>query len=238
MSYILDALRKADAQRERDRLPGLRAQHLNPGEPLEPTSRRWPWVAACLALGAVLLVLGVRTLEDDAVQTALPTPSAQPTWVTPSAPSAPSAPSTLPSSPAIQAAPADVEVTPATAAEPVALPAPAPAAQVMPPAPPPAPSPAPASPPAAVARTAPSPAPSPAASVATAREPSAEPPPGAPRLVVTGGVYSTDPAQRMLIVNGQVFNEGGEPAPGVKIEGIRPAGAVLNYQGQRYSVKY
>ena len=66
----------------------------------------------------------------------------------------------------------------------------------------------------------------------------AEPPPGAPRLAVTGGVYSQSAAQRMLIVNGQVFNEGSEPAPGVKLEQIRPNLAVLSYQNQRFTLKY
>jgi general secretion pathway protein B len=59
-----------------------------------------------------------------------------------------------------------------------------------------------------------------------------------PKLAVTGGVYSQSASQRMLIVNGQVFNEGGEPAPGVKLEQIRPNVAVLSYQGQRFTVKY
>ncbi|MVQ28295.1 GspB domain-containing protein [Ramlibacter sp. MAH-25] len=63
-------------------------------------------------------------------------------------------------------------------------------------------------------------------------------PAGAPKLAITGGVYSPNAAQRMLIVNGQVFNEGAEPVPGVLLEQIRPNQAVLSWRGQRYLVGY
>ena len=59
-----------------------------------------------------------------------------------------------------------------------------------------------------------------------------------PKLVVTGGVYSENPAQRMLVINGQVFNEGGEPAAGVLLEQIRPRTAVLKFRNTRYTVAY
>jgi general secretion pathway protein B len=63
-------------------------------------------------------------------------------------------------------------------------------------------------------------------------------PPGAPRAVVSGGVFSQNAASRMVIVNGQVFGEGAEPVAGVTIEQIAPNRAVLRYQGQRYTVNY
>ena len=63
-------------------------------------------------------------------------------------------------------------------------------------------------------------------------------PAGSPALAVTGGVYSQDAAQRMLIVNGQVFNEGSEVAPGVKLEEVRPKQAVLSFGGQRFTLPY
>ena len=59
-----------------------------------------------------------------------------------------------------------------------------------------------------------------------------------PKLAITGGVYSHTPAQRLLIVNGQVLNEGAEAAPGVLLEQIRPKTAVLNFRGFRYGVPY
>jgi general secretion pathway protein B len=63
-------------------------------------------------------------------------------------------------------------------------------------------------------------------------------PPDAPKLAITGGVYSTNPTQRMLIVNGQVFNEGSELAPGVTLEAIQPKTAVLKFRGGNYTVGY
>jgi general secretion pathway protein B len=63
-------------------------------------------------------------------------------------------------------------------------------------------------------------------------------PADAPRIAISGGVYSPNPAQRMLIVNGQVFNEGSEVAPGVKIEAIQSRTATLGWRGARYTVAY
>ena len=65
MSYILEALRKADAERERGTVPDLHAQLL-PGAPVEedipaPRGTRWWWPAVgatalvCDAGGLVLL---------------------------------------------------------------------------------------------------------------------------------------------------------------------------------------
>ncbi len=59
-----------------------------------------------------------------------------------------------------------------------------------------------------------------------------------PKLAISGGVYSDNAAQRMLIVNGQVLGEGAEPAPGVVLEQIRARTAVWRFRGYRYSVTY
>jgi general secretion pathway protein B len=63
-------------------------------------------------------------------------------------------------------------------------------------------------------------------------------PPDAPKLVLSGGVYSTNPAQRMLIVNGQVFNEGSEVGAGVTLEEVKARTVVLRFRGARYTVAY
>jgi general secretion pathway protein B len=61
-------------------------------------------------------------------------------------------------------------------------------------------------------------------------------PPDAPRLVISGAVYSPDPARRMLIVNGQVVREGADLGSGVVLEEVRPESAVLGFRGSRYNV--
>jgi general secretion pathway protein B len=59
-----------------------------------------------------------------------------------------------------------------------------------------------------------------------------------PKFAISGGVHSENVAQRMLIVGGQVLNEGSEIAPGVVLEQIRAKTAVLRYRSYRFSVGY
>ena len=63
-------------------------------------------------------------------------------------------------------------------------------------------------------------------------------PADAPKLSISGGVYSANRAQRMLIVNGQVFSEGSEISSGVVLEEVKPKIAVLRFRGTRYTVTY
>lgn len=63
-------------------------------------------------------------------------------------------------------------------------------------------------------------------------------PPDAPKLTITGGVYSASKAQRMLIVNGNVVAEGADLGSGVTLEEIKPKTAVLRFRGARYTVGY
>ncbi len=59
-----------------------------------------------------------------------------------------------------------------------------------------------------------------------------------PTLVISGGSYSSNPAQRLIIVNNQVFTEKSEPAPGVVVERIEQNAAVLTFRGYLYRVGY
>lgn len=59
-----------------------------------------------------------------------------------------------------------------------------------------------------------------------------------PKFTVSGGVYSENVAQRLLVVNGQVFNEGSEIAPGVVLEQIRARVALLKFRGVRILQPY
>lgn len=241
MSYILDALRKADAERERDPARGIHAQPAPaaaaPGDPRLPGSA---WAAAA---GVAAVVAGYLAWPQPAGETANITmpvarpvqqraaePAPAPAVVTVAASVSPPAPAPLP-------APVAARAAAAREAPPVvikAAPAPVAAAQPAPAAPP---SPAPV--PAAAAAAAPAPAPAPAAERIVAI---ADLPPDLqrelPKLAISGGVHSTNAAQRMLIVGGQVVNEGAELAPGVVLEQIRARSAVLRFRGFRYSVPY
>lgn len=270
MSYILDALKKADAQRERDPARGIHAQPaaLAPARTGAGVSP-WVWAvlagAAGLTLAAAYLVFDTRVpAPPQQVTVAVPAPPPQP--ATPLAP----APAPLAAAPAVQAPPPAEPV--ASAVLPPPQPAAAPAenddegpgsnqrrrrrvsAPVTPAAPAiasPAPAPATASnqPAAASPQPAPTmaatpPATSPAAPATAAAAPAATTPaavglpPDAPKLAISGGVYSSNRAQRMLIVNGQVVNEGADLGSGIVLEEIKPKAAVLRFRGARYNVTF
>ena len=61
---------------------------------------------------------------------------------------------------------------------------------------------------------------------------------GLPALAVGGAMYSQTPANRMLIINGQVFREGDTLAPGVVLEQIKLKSAVLKVKGLRYGISF
>ncbi|GAB3761105.1 hypothetical protein GCM10028796_10850 [Ramlibacter monticola] len=235
MSYILDALRRADAERERDPGRGIHAQPV----PL-PTEngRRIPlWIFA-VGAGLVLLVAGALLLRPAprvAMDLGMPPPNAPVPKQSSAAP--PPKPVAAEVSPPAPPPLAVAEPAPAPAPAPERLPerpvvrAPvvtAPAKAVPPNTPPAAPAPAPAveAPAAAADR------------VLAFGELPPEVQRELPKMQISGGVHSDNPAQRMLIVGGQVVTEGHEAAPGVVVEQIRPRSAVLKFRGYRYSVQY
>ncbi len=59
-----------------------------------------------------------------------------------------------------------------------------------------------------------------------------------PKLVIGGAMYSETPANRMLIINSQVFHEGDKLTPDLLLQEIRLKSAVLKYKGYRYGVSY
>ncbi|QHI98792.1 GspB domain-containing protein [Xylophilus rhododendri] len=247
MSLILDALRRADAERGRGAVPGLHTPQAVPVAPLAEERSRLP-LAGAVALVAVLAAVGAGVWwtgrAGGASPAAVPVPPA-PAAAVPAAPVAPVAP----------VAPAPVAPVAAVTA-PVPAPAPPPAVpppvveaqpvDVLAPPPPPAPAasaakPAPTATPAPVA--APAPAPTPAASAAPAPVPQLQDLPASarqqlPQLSVSGASYSSNPAYRMVIVNGQVLHEGDLAAPGVILESIAPHQVVLRGHGQRWSAPY
>lgn len=231
MSYILDALRRADAERQRGAVPDLHAQPAGAAasaqasaaaerSTLQGRGALLAMVAGAVALAVALAVavawwLGRGSLDE-------PVPGVAPVSV-----------------PAAPASPARVSDLPTVA--PAALP-PAPAAPL-------AAGPAPAALPARVVASpvapAPASAPTRAAAAASTTDASASDPvirwaalpestrSSLPALAWSGGVYADQPSQRLVVVNGQVAREGDELAPGLRLEQIRPKAVVVRWRGQR-----
>ena len=198
MSYILDALRRADSERERGAVPGIHAQPVpvpSADTDAQPPPRPWVW----MAVGMSVVLAGVVAWS----------------FVGKESPSR-------------------------DASEPVAA------------------SPAPASPPPVFA----SPAPPPAQTIALPAAPPARAEPVAtpastadirvyaltelpddirrqlPALGIGGSIYSEKPANRLLIINGQLFHEGDKPLPELSVEQIKLKSAVLRFKGYRYEVRF
>ncbi|MDC8757432.1 general secretion pathway protein GspB [Janthinobacterium fluminis] len=227
MSYILEALKKSQAERQLGELPTLHAPQLQTG----PAGAGGVWRQPLwLALGATsLLALTLAVLMwRQAAPTVVP---AAPVVAAPALPAAAPAP---PAAPAIPAAPAP----------PAAAPAAAVVARVAPPRPPLA---APKAPKAAA----------PAAAIVVEAAPAVAPPPAAaddnlaglrelpeavqrqlPALALGGYIYSKDPASRLLLIDKVLRHEGEEVAPGLILEKLLPKGAVFNFKGYRYRVPY
>lgn len=210
MSYILDALRKADAERDRGNVPGIHAQPSFGGAaPAGPPPAAKP--ALWLAVGAVALLLAaalawyLTSAPRDAVRSAaaVPTPAS--------------------AVPAAVAPPVEVARTP-----PEQIPV---IRQTKPPAPRPQDR-APANP--AETRK----APGTGEKVYTPAELPDDIRRQLPALTVGGSMYSTKPADRILILNGQVLHEGDKIAPDLTLQQIRLKAAVLNFKGYRYTIAF
>jgi general secretion pathway protein B len=220
MSYILDALRRADAERERGGVPGLHTQAMpdlgdDERMPRARGLQPWHWVVIGLTGGLAVAVAWQWSGSEPAPPAAsLPPP-----------PIAVAAPPADP--PAAVPAPAPTPVPVATA--PTAPPSVAPAIAPM------RATPAPASvtPSANAASVAAAPAPLRVASLA---ELPTDVRAGLPTLAFGGSIYSNTPANRLLIVNGQLLHEGDALGPGATLEQIKPKAAVINVRGQRFEI--
>lgn len=241
MSYILDALQRAEAERERGRVPGLKSQLVPPagrGRANGARFRPWHALVGLLVFLLALVALGawwwagneemtpaasapIVAQPDTAIVAAPapaapvqpPAPTSTPERITP--PPQPVQPILAPPRPA-PSPPAAPAAAASSAAAPAASPAPAVAAKGTTP---------PASPPASTA-------------VPSFGELSAEARAQLPAVNLSGSTYSQNPALRMLIANGKVVQEGQDIAPGLRLETIGPRSAVLNHQGLRYSIGY
>jgi general secretion pathway protein B len=226
MSYILDALKRADTERERGQVPGLHA-HAH-GDALAAARAgglpRWALLGAGVFGLAVVAALAWRLGAD--AHAPLPAPAVGPTEPEPSAARQPTPHATAEDRrpPAVAPVPA---AAPPTVQDPVVS-APPPVAVA------PARTPEVTKPPAAAAPATPEPAaPIPLLS---------ELPPSVsrqlPKLTVTGSVFSPDASARFIMLNGEVVKEGGQPAPGLVVERIEPKSAVLRFKGERFRLPY
>jgi general secretion pathway protein B len=266
MSYILDALRRADSERERGQVPGIHALSMPPAQDeatAAPRAARWVWALAAtgtLLAGVLAWVVAspetpmrqppqahspatpapIRPLVADpaAVRAVPPTvftpeyastrpasttaaASATPgttlargagALATPAAPAAPPTPATpvaLGASPITRAAAAPAQTPRTAAAGPAAAPGPGPSVSV-----------------------------GPEPRIQALHELPEEVRRAIPALVVNGSVYSKNPADRFLIVNGQIVHESEPVAPDVVLEKIGQRAAVLNTHGHRFEISY
>lgn len=215
MSYILEALKKAEAERQLGSAPSVHVPQVAGASSRDTRRSRMALWAALSVLGAGAAIFAY--LKWPAAQRSAPQPvvvAAAPVPVVPPAP---------PSAAVFTAAPAPAQV----AAPPVvAAPAPEPAPVR------PAPAPVVAAPPP------PPPAPAPEESYPFLRDLPEAVTRELPQVAIGGYIYSKNPADRLLLVDKVLRREGEEVAPGLTLERLLPKAAVLNYRGVRYRVAY
>jgi len=236
MSYILEALKKAQAERQIGSAPTIHAPQALPASAAPAGASRKPLLIG-LAAGALVVAVGGalawRALSGPAAPTAAPVgpPATAPAQRPATAPAAPTLAVTAPA-PAPRLAPA-VPVPPPRAPEPAHARAPVgePAARVPAPQRQPVQSPAPVPAPVAAAPGADDSLPwLQQLPEGTQRE--------IPRVSFGGYMYSANPADRLLLVDKALRHEGEEVAPGLVLEKLLPKAAVMNFRGTRYRVPY
>lgn len=229
MSYILEALKKAEQKREREE--GARPVAFS-GEGAVHGKKRllWPYfLVLALLLNAGILLLWMtpwqpepppREAASQPPATASASTATQPAVVPPQPVEAIKgkdlSPPAAPKSPAGERPPAAVVPR---AQEPQPRP-PAPEAP-LPPAPPSAPLPKTAPPPNRIVSL-------------------NELPPavrgGLPPFTVSGHAYGPDPQTRVARINERILQEGQELTPGLKVEEIIPDGIIFSFQGYKFRV--
>ncbi len=221
MSYILEALKKAQAERALGSAPTL---HAVPLYPVDAAARSNGAASLWVGLVVGLLVAASawmvwRSSDSQSVQqppsvTMQAAPVAAPVAVAPSTKLAPMPPE-----------PSNPVATPAVAAAPVLAPPPSA----------PAPAPAPIVEPAAAPAAAPA---APEEKLPTLRELPEAIAREVPTVVIGGYVYASNPADRLLLVDKVLRHEGEELAPGLVLEKLLPKAAVMIYKGYRYKIAY
>jgi len=223
MSYVLEALRRADAERQHGQAnalllaePGAPQPPPAHGSPALPRRRHQLLVLLALLVLAALLIWAWMVQSGGVPSDRVPAASVETRPSAPSLTQGAHAPSletheSAPPSPEPPLAPGGRPLTRAPFAAPV------PKGPILAPQPKPEPP--------VVTHAPPTPT---ASNPATPR----------PLLRVSGVTYSENPAHRMLIVNGRVVQEGQELEPGHTLESIGPRSAVIQHGATRYNVNY
>lgn len=239
MSYILEALKKAQAERQLGSAPTIHDLSLQaaPQDRARGTAvPLWAVLSGAAVLAAGAAFLWWRQVPPAPVVQLASAPAAQP------APplATPSLPPPVAAAPAAQSAP--VAAAPLPPAAPVQAPLAVPPAVQA--APKPA-APVPVAPRVAAAAPVPKPVPKPAPqtpapedSLPLARDLPQSVQQGLPQLAFGGYMYSNNPADRLLLIDKVLRHEGEEVAPGLTLEKLLPKAAVLNFRGTRYRVPY
>jgi general secretion pathway protein B len=243
MSYILEALKKAQAERQLGNAPTIHAPAPSYAAPRAGQGARGCYLAlgvGVAVVAAAVALLWPRLAGEPPVQLAASMPPAVvPATVPATAPA--TAPVATPAPPAV--------VTPAPAPVVQPAPAPAPVAEARPVRVKPAPAPI-------VSTASPSPQPSPQQrEAAPAPATVAQQPVGddqlrtlqqlpdtlqreIPKVAFGGYIYSPTPGESLLLVDKMLRREGEEVAPGLVLERLTPKAAVMNYRGTRYRAAY
>lgn len=218
MSYILDALKRAEAERSRGEVPTIHAPSVPIGDTASEVSpsRLLVWIGA--ASGLILLAVaawwwyGKPTVTSEDLAASPPVPVTVPPVVVPSptAPARPAEPRQLPPRATVaMVAPSSPLVFKPLPSDPVATPPSRP-------------------------------------TVRSASEEPVYPLkdlPGdiraaLPAVAVGGASYSENPSSRMLIINGQIYHEGDKLTPELTLQQIQLRSAVLSFRGYRYAISY
>jgi len=228
MSYILEALKKADQTRTVGEIPGLESAHWGERRSRSSHKYRWLWVVIVLLVVNGILI-AVLLDRDGMDETGVAVDGEGHTDAHPGALAVKPVPRSETKYPGVQQvaprpkvarpvqAPAASPVTPG-----IARPAPVPVTPGAPPAVvPPAPQPVPAAP----------------SGVPTWDDLSLEFRSGftLPRIDVH--VYADNPARRFILVDLEKYREGDTLASGAVVEKISPEGVQLYYQGTKFLVE-
>ena len=239
MSFILDALKKSEVERQRQAIPGLMDSR-----PLPPRAKFPLWAAALIALFVVnLLILAVVLTRHAPPATATAPAPASPGSPAPAAmaPAATIAPAPSPApSPAPHASTAPDHFSPMDAAPPVYAPEIPPTQDSLSAARRAARA---GSSGAGTTHHAASAAPDPVLTDSNPGDSEALPSineinvaeqPALANLHLDVHVYATQPSERFVYINMRKYREGATLAEGPVLERIRRDGVVLNYQGLRF----